>query len=89
MVANGKGIASRANPDGPVPNKRRPKNWMENYTGTMFRGTVSVINFPQSKVLAEMSRKVYDNTPFIKKVKEESSQSVIPKRPGCFLLSPF
>ncbi|GMT45823.1 MAG: hypothetical protein IEMM0006_1655 [bacterium] len=81
VVANGKGISSRANPDGPVPNKRRPKNWMENYTGTMFKGTVSVIDFPQSKVLAEMSRKVYDNTPFIKKVKEESNQSVIPKRP--------
>ncbi len=82
VVANGNGIASRANPDGPVPNKRRPKNWMENYTGTMFKGTVSVIDFPQSKVLAEMSRKVYDNTPFIKKVKEESDQSIIPKRPN-------
>ncbi len=81
VVANGKGIASRANPDGPVPNKRRPKNWMINYTGTMFKGTVSVINFPQSDALAEMSRKVYDNTPFIKKVKEESNQSIIPQRP--------
>ncbi len=81
LVANGKGISSRANPDGPIPTKRRPKDWMQNYTGTMFKGTVSMIDFPQSKVLAEMSRKVYDNTPFIKKVKEESNQSVIPKKP--------
>ncbi len=28
-----------------------------------------------------MSRKVYDNTPFIKKVKEQSNQSIIPKKP--------
>ncbi len=82
VVANGHGIASRANPDGPIPNKRRPKNWMENYTGTMFKGTVSVISFPNDKVLAEMSQKVYDNTPFIKQVKEESNQSIIPKKPN-------
>ncbi len=81
LVANGKGIASRANPDGPIPNKRRPKNWMENYTGTMFKGTLSVISFPNDKVLAEMSQKVYDNTPFIKKVKEQSNQSIIPQKP--------
>ncbi len=82
LVANGKGISSRANPDGPVPNKRRPKNWMENYTGTMFKGTLSVIEFPQSKELAKMSKEVYDNTPFIKKVKEESDQNIIPQKPN-------
>ncbi len=82
VVANGKGISSRANPDGPVPTKRKSKNWMENYTGTMFMGTLSAFRFPQSKALAKMSKDVYDNTPFIKKVKEESNQSVIPKKPN-------
>ncbi len=77
VVANGKGIASRANPNGPVPDKRRPKNWMENYTGTMFKGTLSVVNFPDAGLLAAMSKKVYDNTPFIKKVKEEYNETVI------------
>ena len=44
LVANGKGIASRANPHGPNPEKRKPRNWRENYTGTMFKGTLSVID---------------------------------------------
>jgi DNA-binding beta-propeller fold protein YncE len=78
LVANGKGISSRANPNGPNPEKRRPKNWMENYTGTMFKGTLSVIDFPDAATLADMSKQVYNNTPFIKKVKEEYSESVIP-----------
>ncbi len=80
LVANGKGISSRANPDGPVPTKRRPKNWMENYTGTMFKGTLSIIEFPDAGTLADMSKQVYNNTPFIKKVKEEYHESVIPAR---------
>ena len=77
LVANGKGIASRANPNGPIPDKRKPKNWMENYTGTMFKGTLSIINFPDANKLAIMSKKVYNNTPFIKKVKEEYNETVI------------
>jgi len=77
LVANGKGISSRANPNGPNPEKRRPENWRENYTGTMFKGTLSIFDFPQSKVLAGLSKKVYDNTPYIKKVKEEYNESII------------
>ncbi len=77
LVANGKGISSRANPNGPNPEKRRPKNWRENYTGTMFKGTLSVFDFPQSKALSGLSKDVYDNTPFIKKVKEEYNESII------------
>ncbi len=80
LVANGKGIASRANPDGPNPEKRRPENWRENYTGTMFKGTLSIIGFPDTKTLAEMSKQVYNNTPFIKKVKETFHETVIPSQ---------
>ncbi len=80
LVANGKGISSRANPDGPNPEKRRPKNWHENYTGTMFKGTVSIIDFPDDTTLAAFSKQVYDNTPFIKKEKETFHETVIPAK---------
>lgn len=80
LVANGKGIASRANPDGPNPEKRKPKNWRENYTGTMLKGTLSIIDFPDTRTLAVMSKEVYNNTPFIKKVKEEYNETIIPAK---------
>ncbi|UBM62919.1 beta-propeller fold lactonase family protein [Candidatus Sulfidibacterium hydrothermale] len=80
LVANGKGISSRANPDGPNPEKRRPKNWQENYTGTMFKGTLSIFSMPDNTALSKLSKTVYDNTPFIKKVKETYHESVIPAK---------
>ncbi len=80
LVANGKGISSRANPHGPNPEKRRPKNWRENYTGTMFKGTLSIFSLPDTKTLARLSKRVYDNTPFIHKVKETYDETVIPAR---------
>ncbi len=79
LVANGKGIISRANPDGPNPTKRKLKNWYENYSGTMFMGTLSIINNPGSKQLALMSKRVYDNTPYIHKVVQNiNHQHIIP-----------
>ncbi len=80
VVANGKGISSRANPDGPVPTKKRSKNWMQNYTGTMFKGTVSVFPFPNKKELAADSKKVYDNTPYVHKKKFSNRQHIIPEK---------
>lgn len=79
LVANGKGISSRANPDGPNPTKRRPKNWHENYSGSMFMGTLSIIHTPNPQQLAVMSKRVYDNTPFIhKEIHNANAQHVIP-----------
>lgn len=79
IVANGKGISSRANPDGPNPTKPKPKNWKQNYTGTMFMGTLSIINNPNSKRLALLSKRVYDNTPYIhKEIQNPDHQTVIP-----------
>jgi DNA-binding beta-propeller fold protein YncE len=80
LVTNGKGISSRANPDGPNPEKRKPKNWRENYTGTMLKGTLSVIPFPDANLLAGMSKQVYDNTPFIRKISEIYHETVIPDK---------
>ena len=79
IVANGKGISSRANPDGPNPTKRKPKNWHQNYSGSMFMGTLSIIKNPDPKQLAWMSKRVYDNTPYIHKVIQNiNHQHVIP-----------
>jgi len=79
IVANGKGIASRANPDGPNPTLKKPTDWRENYTGTMLKGTLSIMHFPDLKKLGLLSIQVYDNTPYIhKKVNMASDQHVIP-----------
>jgi YVTN family beta-propeller protein len=79
LVANGKGISSRANTDGPNPTKRKPKNWRKNYSGTMFMGTLSIIPNPDPQQLALMSKRVYDNTPYIHKaIHSVNAQHVIP-----------
>ena len=79
LVTNGKGIASRANPNGPIPTKKKPKNWKDNYTGTMLKGTLSIISFPDAKQLSLLSKQVYKNTPFTqKKETTASAQHVIP-----------
>ena len=78
VVANGKGIISRANPDGPNPTKKRPADWKLSYSGTMFKGTLSVLPFPDSKKLALLSKKVYENTPYTDNKKEKENQHVIP-----------
>ncbi|MHC1764177.1 MAG: bifunctional YncE family protein/alkaline phosphatase family protein [Verrucomicrobiia bacterium] len=46
LVANGKGVISKANPQGPTPGKRRPRGTTEQYIGGLFHGTLSVISLP-------------------------------------------
>jgi len=83
VVTNGKGISSRANPNGPIPTKKKRKNWMENYTGTMFKGTLSLLDFPNPTQLAQMSKLVYENTPFIRKENHKGThQQIIPLKPN-------
>ena len=48
LVANGKGITSRANPGGPYPADARPHNLQE-YIGGLLQGTVSLIALPEEK----------------------------------------
>jgi YVTN family beta-propeller protein len=61
LATNGKGGASRANPVGPNPEVRGRYG---EYIGSMFRGTVSLINRPGSGDLERYSRQAYANTPF-------------------------
>ncbi len=77
LVANGKGLKSMPNPQGPKPGVKNYKDLQ--YIGSLFKGTLSIINYPDNKTLAALSKKVYDNTPYISKEKNWTGiQSVIP-----------
>ncbi len=62
FVANGKGVASAANPLGPRPGQRRDPQ--EQYIGKILRGTVSFITLPTVARLAQLTRRVYANSPY-------------------------
>jgi YVTN family beta-propeller protein len=60
-VANGKGLSSRANPQGPNPN--HPSS-QEQYIATLFRGDLSLIDDPSPDRLAEYTEEVYANSTY-------------------------
>lgn len=62
LVANGKGLASQDNRLGPQPGKEFPAGVRE-YIGSLFRGTVSLIPFPNPKQMAEFTRLSYRSSP--------------------------
>ena len=83
LVANGKGMSSKANPKGPNPNKRRDSG--TEYIGGLFKGTLSVFDLPKPTELATLSKLVYQNTPYSKekeKLAAGEANSPIPKRVG-------
>ena len=75
-VANGKGFSSMANPDGPNPTSRREdvayqkgdlkKAKTVQYIAGLFKGTMSIIDEPDEKLLGDYSALVYQNTPYTK-----------------------
>lgn len=81
-VANGKGFSSFANPDGPNPaRKRQPVDYQSGakekevqYIGGLFKGTMSIIDWPGQNQLNLYSQQVYKNTPY---TKEKETQSAI------------
>ena len=77
VVANGKGLSSEANPDGPNPylnaDSKSPK-----YSGQLFKGTLSFIDKPDDKTAEEYTKKAYSNTPYVNQKETGSSQSIIP-----------
>jgi DNA-binding beta-propeller fold protein YncE len=77
IVANGKGLSSEANPDGPNPYVKADSKSLK-YSGQLFKGTVSVINKPDKKTSEEYTKQVYSNTPFVNKKEVENNQSIIP-----------
>lgn len=59
FVLNAKGDSSRANPNGPKPYHRHER---EQYIGSMFHGSLSAMEIPDSLQLAALTREVYDNS---------------------------
>lgn len=88
VVANGKGIGSAANPGGPFPGDRRPRNLQE-YIGGLFRGSVSLIEVPVAAQrparMAEWTRQAISNTPLASPLhprRERPAGNPIPARIG-------
>lgn len=78
VVANGKGLSSRANPEGPRPGQKKVSQTQQ-FIGRLFKGTLSLIHQPDEAQLAKFTRAVYRNTPYVnKKQADSTSQSVIP-----------
>jgi YVTN family beta-propeller protein len=57
-VANGKGLISKANPNGPNPNLKKAKTNTE-YIGGLFPGAVSIIATPRPSDMAALSKTAY------------------------------
>ncbi len=72
FVANGKGLASAANPQGPSPLKGRTAQ----YIGSFLKGTISLINVPNKAKLTQLTRRVYANSPYT----DEMLQAARPPR---------
>ena len=79
LVANGKGIAPKANPQGPQPGRTASSDPTVEYIARLFRGTLSIIDLPSKKQLeprmAEYSAQAYLGTP------TRSTSSVSASRP--------
>jgi YVTN family beta-propeller protein len=75
-VANGKGLSSLANPQGPNPLGRRQEvNYQQGdlkkvqpvqYIAGLFKGAMSIFPEPNEKLLGDYSALVYQNTPYTK-----------------------
>ena len=67
LVANGKGIASQANPKGPQPGVKPAPGTTLEYIGGLFKGTVSMIDLPKGDAfdtaLATWTADVYRCSP--------------------------
>jgi YVTN family beta-propeller protein len=93
LVANGKGFASMANPNGPQPIRKTDNsghhigstNNREQYIGGLFKGTLSFIDSPKPEQLKVYTQQVYANTPFntgIEKTAPGEANSPIPRKKG-------
>lgn len=61
-IANGKGVISKANAQGPDPLKRAPSD-LRQYIGGLLLGTMSVIDNPSPKEMAEYTEAAYRSSP--------------------------
>jgi YVTN family beta-propeller protein len=83
-VANGKGTTPLANPQGPNPNLRGDKTIRE-YIGSLFRGTLSVIDFPTPNNLQKLTQEAYACSPLRKDagvIGQPAPDNPIPRKVG-------
>jgi len=73
LVLNGKGNNSLPNPKGPQPvrkegeaNYKKGNKKNDQYIGSLFKGTMSILHEPGEKELGSYSKQVYANTPYTK-----------------------
>jgi len=85
LVANGKGIISKSNRNGPQPGKSPPASVQE-YIASLFSGTISVIDLPQSDKFAGQLRRwtadAYRSMPNTNRVPRDLAGNAVPSRPG-------
>ncbi len=77
LVANGKGLTSKANRNGPNPLVRKIIR-REGYIAGLLSGALSVIRTPEPDQMAELSRTAYECCP----VKSDASPTGRPTEPG-------
>ncbi len=92
FVANGKGLTSKANPNGPSPKKEDVahhadlnKKTKVQYIGGLFTGTLQSIQKPNDNQLSIYSQSVYNNSPYKKSTEMNSKGeegNPIPSRVG-------
>lgn len=61
-IANGKGLTSRANPQGPNPELRTYPT-VEQYIGRLFQGTLGIVDMPTPEKMAEYTKQAYACSP--------------------------
>ncbi len=62
-VANGKGLGSKANPQGPNPTMKRAPESLEQYIARLLQGTVSMITLPSPTEQVAHTRNAYACSP--------------------------
>jgi DNA-binding beta-propeller fold protein YncE len=62
-VANGKGLTSRANPQGPNPVERSKFRTIHQYIGGLMQGTLSIIELPTPQQMGELKKQAYACSP--------------------------
>jgi DNA-binding beta-propeller fold protein YncE len=63
LVANGKGLASRANPHGPGPYNRPELLSTYQYIGGLMQGTLGVVQMPGPEAMARLTKAAYSCSP--------------------------
>jgi len=96
FVTNGKGLGSKANPNGPNPvKKKQAVNYQAGdlkvkpkeveYIGGLFKGSLSIFKEPTIQELTSLTNQVYKNTPYNKNKELSTNGEIgnpIPKNVG-------